>query len=261
MEKGDRKEAYEKLNLIKFVIDKVMERFGKEVGLNVIIKSSIPIAAGLGSSAAVAVSVTTAVSELLELGLSREDIFNIAYRGECLIHGNPSGIDPAISTYGGALLFHKSEKPKPIEIKGEIPLVIGNTQIKRSTGKLVAHVNRVRVKYPSIIEPLIGSYKALLHNAVKALKEGDLHTLGELMNLNQGLLYTLGVSSGSLERLINAAREAGALGAKLTGAGGGGCIIALTEPEKLESVSKAIKLAGGTALIVKRSFEGVRIED
>jgi mevalonate kinase len=96
--------------------------------------------------------------------------------------------------------------------------------------------------------------------AIDAFKENDLETLGSLMNINHALLYGVGVSDESLEWLVNAARKAGALGSKLTGAGGGGCMIALSKNEKLEQVSEAIQRAGGRTFIAKKTDEGVRIE-
>jgi mevalonate kinase len=96
--------------------------------------------------------------------------------------------------------------------------------------------------------------------AVDALKENDLETLGELMNINHALLYGVGVSDESLEWLVNAARKAGALGAKLTGAGGGGCMIALTRNEKLEQVLEAIQRTGGRPFVARKTDEGVKIE-
>ncbi|MEM2937320.1 MAG: mevalonate kinase, partial [Candidatus Bathyarchaeia archaeon] len=102
--------------------------------------------------------------------------------------------------------------------------------------------------------------REIVVNAVKALQEGDLETVGDLMNFNHALLYGLGVSDESLEWLINAARKAGAYGAKLTGAGGGGCMIALANKDKLEKVLEAVQRAGGNAFLARKTDEGVRIE-
>jgi len=253
-------EARARLGLVKAVVERVMKSHGQERGLNVGIRSSVPVAAGLGSSAAVAASTAAAVSELLNAGLNREEIFQVAYEAERLVHGTPSGIDPTISTYGGTILFQRDEGFTPIEVEGDIPLVVGNTGIERSTGDLVALVRDKRRRYPTIVEPVIKSGGEIARRAVGALKEGDLHTLGELMNLNHALLCGVGVSNEPLEKLVYAARNAGALGAKLTGAGGGGCMIALAHPELLEEVSVAIQRAGGKTFVARKSSEGVRIE-
>jgi mevalonate kinase len=114
--------------------------------------------------------------------------------------------------------------------------------------------------YPSLFEPLRKAAREIVLRAIDAFKGGDLNTLGELMNINHALLYGMGVSDESLEWLINASRKAGALGAKLTGAGGGGCMIALVRNEGLSRVSEAIMNAGGRPFIARKTDEGARIE-
>lgn len=253
-------EARTKLEPVKIAIQRVLDLSKKEVGVNVKIESSIPVAAGLGSSAAVAAAVGAAVSELLDVKLSREEIFRIAYEAERFVHGTPSGIDPAISTYGGVHLFDRKKGVTPLNVKGDIQLVVGDTGIKRSTGRLVAMVRERRERFPSIIGPIIKTGGKVALRAVKALETGDLNAVGELMNINHALLCAVGVSNESLERLVNASRKAGAFGAKLTGAGGGGCMIALSPPERLEEVAEAIERAGGTSFIARKANEGAKIE-
>lgn len=252
--------ARTKLEPAKIAVQRVLELSKKEAGVNVKIESSIPIAAGLGSSAAVAAAVVVAVSRLLDVELSREEVFRIAYETERFVHGTPSGIDPAISTYGGVLLFRKDRGFKSLNVEGDIPLVVGDTGMKRSTGRLVAMVRERRGQFPSIIDPVIKTGGKIALRAVKSLEKGDLEALGELMNINHALLYAIGVSNEPLERLVYSARKAGALGAKLTGAGGGGCMVALCPAEKLEEVAEAIELAGGTAFIARKTNEGAKIE-
>lgn len=249
------------LEPLKIAIQKVLERSKKNVGVSVEIRSTIPVAAGLGSSAAVAAAVATAVGRLLDLELPPEEIFHISYEAERFVHGTPSGIDPTVSTYGGVLLYRKDKGFTQMKVKGEIPLVIGDTRVKRSTGDLVATVHKRSNQYPSIIKPLLKIGGKIALKAVEVLETGDLYALGQLMNINHGLLCAVGVSDASLERLVHAARRADALGAKLTGAGGGGCMIALTKPNKLVHVVDAIERAGGKAFEARMTDEGVRIED
>jgi len=258
-EKGG-KEAEKKLQPINIIVQKIQARINEKVGVNIEIKSSIPVAVGLGSSAAVAASVAAAVSKLLGITLSKEEIFKLAYEAERLVHGTPSGIDPAIATYGGALLFRRDEGFEPLQVEADVPLVVGNTEVQRSTGELVSLVRKRRDKYPAIMEPIIKLGGKITREAVKALGRGNLQVLGELMNINQALLSALGVSSEALERLIYAARDAGAFGAKLTGGGGGGCMIALTSGDKLKQVANALKRAGGTAFVARKTDKGVKIE-
>jgi len=201
-----------------------------------------------------------AVSNLLGMELSRDQIFRMAYESERFVHGTPSGIDPAISTYGGALRFERGKDFTLIDVGKNIPLAIGNTEVRRSTGELVAMVRTMMERYPIITNLIIRIGGKIALDAVEAFKKGDLKTVGELMNINHALLYAVGVSHESLERLVCAARKGGALGAKLTGGGGGGCMIALTEENKLKRVMVAIVQAGGTAFEARKTDEGVRIE-
>lgn len=253
-------EAERKLEPIYAVAREIIQKYHLKNGVNIEIESSIPIAAGLGSSAAVSVASAAALLSLFDLNKSKDDIFKIAFNAEKIIHGTPSGVDPAISTYGGILWYRKSQPIRRLDIDVDLPLIIGNTKKERSTGELVAKVNTLRRHYPSIIEKIIKAGGEIVKRSVKALREGDLKTLGELMNINHELLCAVGVSCEELENLVHAARNAGALGAKLTGAGGGGCMIALVSPEKIEDVAEAIDEAGGEVLITRKTDAGVTIE-
>ena len=253
-------EAKKKLEPIYAVAREIIQKYRLRNGVNIEIESSIPIAAGLGSSAAVSVASAAALLSLFDLDKSKDDIFKIAFNAEKIIHGTPSGVDPAISTYGGILWYRKSQPIRRLDIDVDLPLIIGNTKKERSTGELVAKVNNLRRRYPSIIEKIIKAGGEIVKRSVKALREGDLKALGELMNINHELLCAVGVSCEELENLVHAARNAGALGAKLTGAGGGGCMIALVSPEKIEDVAEAIDEAGGEVLITRKTDAGVTIE-
>ncbi|MEM3640727.1 MAG: mevalonate kinase [Candidatus Bathyarchaeia archaeon] len=260
VEAGNPKEAKAKLEPLKCAVEKVLEIYGEKVGVNVEVNSTVPVAAGLGSSAAVASAVAAAVGTLLNAKITKEDIFRISYEAEKIMHGTPSGVDPAISTFGGALLFQMDTGFKPLNFKMDVPLVIGDTGVERLTRVQVSKVRSLRDRYPQIVDPIMRIAREIVLNAVKALQEGDLETVGDLMNFNHALLYGLGVSDESLEWLINAARKAGAYGAKLTGAGGGGCMMALANKDKLEKVLEAVQRAGGNAFLARKTDEGVRIE-
>jgi mevalonate kinase len=253
----------EKIEPIWFVIKKILKTSKlprSKYGVNIKIHSNIPIASGLGSSAATAAATTLAVSKLFNVKVSNKEIFYTAYEAEKLVHGTPSGIDPAVATYGGTLLFRKDKGFKMLDTKTEILLVIGNTGVKRSTGEYVARVRENLEHHPTIIKSIMKTGGKIVRQAVEALKLGDVETLGELMNINHGLLSAIGVSHPKLEELIYASRQAGALGAKLTGGGGGGCMIALCTRDKLSKVANAIEHAGGEAIIAEKTDEGVKIE-
>jgi len=254
-------ESKKRLEPIHAVAKSLLGRSGKHLGVNIEIDSSIPVAAGLGSSAAVAVASTTALDYLLEIGLSRDEVFETAFNAEKIVHGTPSGIDPAIAIYGGVIQYAKGGRIEPLDVKIDLPLVVGDTRKERSTGEMVARVNDLRRRYPSIVGSMIEACGKIVTRSIEALRSGDLKTLGEMMDMDHALLYAVGVSCEPLERLVHAARRAGALGAKLTGAGGGGCMIALTAPEKLKDVAEAIEKEGGEAFITNKTMDGVRIEE
>jgi mevalonate kinase len=195
------------------------------------ISSQIPISAGLGSSAAVAVATVAAVWDLYGYPMSLPKISQIAYESEKITHGTPSGIDNSIATYGGILMFKQGEITTS-GLKQNIPLLIGNTLVHRDTKKIVSKVSSLKNSYPSLVEPIIASMEELVHRVALAIEQHNLVELGALFDINQGLLDALGVNHPALSKLIWTARDAGALGAKLTGAGGGGCMIALASSTK-----------------------------
>ena len=246
-----------KLEPIRMAVVKTLELAEERVGLNVSVNSDIPVATGLGSSAAVAVATIAATGKLLGIKLEKEKICSLAYEAEKLVHRHPSGVDTYISTYGGITIFKRSEKLVPLKVHANLPLVIGNTGIPRSTGELVGHVRKLKEAHPTIINPIISAIGQLSVSAAQALQEGDLRRLGGLMNVNHGLLSALGVSNEALDHLVYTARHAGALGAKLTGAGGGGCMIALSMPDKIRKLANAIQKAGGAVMIAKKIDRGV----
>ncbi len=260
VERGDAREARVKFEPVRVAVEKVMASYKDKVGLNIEINSTVPVGAGLGSSAAVVAAVTLAASALLNVKMQKEDVFRISLDAERVVHGTPSGVDPAIATFGGAMLFQSDTGFKPLEVKSEIPLVIGDTGVQRSTKVQVDKVRLITENYPQIVEPIRRAAREIVLRAMDAFKHNDLKTLGDLMNVNQALLYGLGVSDESLEWLINAAKKAGALGAKLTGAGGGGCMIALATDDNLQGVLEAIMRAGGRPFTARKTDEGVRIE-
>ena len=260
VQKGDE-QIKGRLESIYAVAKSIIDLSNRDVGVNLDVDSSIPVAAGLGSSAAVAVASAAALNHLFNAGLMEKDIFQVAFDAEKIVHGNPSGVDPAISTYGGVLRYQKGEDIQKLRVDVSLPLVIGNTGIERSTGEMVAYVGELKRHYPSVFDKILKTENEIVTNSIEALEHGDLETLGEMMNINHALLCAVGVSNEPLDKMVYTARKVGALGAKLTGAGGGGCIVALARPECIQDVAETIKKAGGEAFITKMTMEGVRIEE
>lgn len=237
---------------------KVMAHLGVESGLNLQVRSMIPIAVGLGSSAAVCVATTAAVGELFDGNLTKEKISELSFEGEKVIHGNPSGADNSVATYGGIMRFERGIGLKRLQLDEPLPFIIGNTRKKRSTRNMVEGVKALRDRNPEVVDPIIYTMASLSQVGLDALLRRDISKLGDLMNLNQGLLSAIGVSTIELDDLIYVARREGALGAKLTGAGGGGCMIALAEADKLSNIEKGIRSARGHSMRVNLTDEGVK---
>jgi mevalonate kinase len=232
------------------------EETGKSGGFEVTTKSEMK--QGFGSSGASVVGTLGALNEHFKAGLDKERIYRMGYRTIQEVQGFGSGIDIASSTYGGIIKFIKGEVPEEIRFK-EFPVVIGNTGLKVKSKPVIEKVQVLERKFPEIVMPVYEQIGRITERALPAFGEGDLETIGQLINANHGFLYSIGVSSDVLERLVFASREAGALGAKLSGAGVGDNMIALASPGKEKELADAIRKAGGDPTIA-RIDEGLRIE-
>jgi len=212
----------------------------------------IPRAMGLGGSAALAVAIIRALSEHFRLDLSDEEVNKLAYESEKIVHGTPSGIDNTMATYGKFILYQKNTPPKLQEIKVQkpLPLVIGMSGVEGLTLKMVRQVRQGWEKNRVLYDQIFDQIDEITQQAVEAIQTYDLEKLGYLMNINQGLLNAIQVSTWELEELVEIARKNGALGAKLTGGGGGGAIIALC-PENAEQVVDAMQRAGYKAIVTE----------
>lgn len=191
--------------------------------LSVEVEADLPPGGGLGCSAAMGVAIARAVDP----AATDDALQERAMAWERVFHGNPSGIDAAVSARGGCALFRKGEALERVRVRGTLHLCVGSTGIASSTKVMVDGVANMRARKPELVAKTFEGIRALVSNARVAIEHGDRVTLGKLMDLNQMLLSGLFVSSSEIERLCGAAREAGALGAKLTGAGGGGSVVAL----------------------------------
>jgi mevalonate kinase len=238
-----------------------MEELGARTGLSIHVDSLIPPASGMGSSAAVAVATVKAVAAALGHDLERERISRIAFEAEKLVHGKPSGIDNTVATYGGAIAYRRGEGFLELEADfTPVSLVLADTGKPRRTGELVQKVLNLKAAFPQVFEPLYYAAGRLAVEAAKMMERGDFEAVGALMNVNHGLLSAIGVSTLEIEQLVYAARQAGALGAKLTGAGGGGFVLALCKREDAERVASILGRLSPRVLTVSVEKEGVRLE-
>ncbi|MDX1455842.1 MAG: mevalonate kinase, partial [Gammaproteobacteria bacterium] len=212
---------------------------------------NVPRAMGLGGSAALAVALIRALDKHYDLKLADERVNELAFECEKVAHGTPSGIDNTMATFGKPLLFRKGSPglQEFLELEQPLTFVIGMTGVESLTHKMVTRVRQQWERNTSLYERIFNEIDALTLQGVKAIRDNDLEHLGDLMNVCQGLLNALQVSSWEVEELVQIARDNGALGAKLTGAGGGGAVIALC-PENAEEVKSAMMRAGYQAMEV-----------
>ncbi|MCS6940480.1 MAG: mevalonate kinase [Roseiflexus sp.] len=216
--------------------------------IQITITSDIPIASGMGSGAAIATAIVRALAAALGQNLSAAEVSALVYESEQRYHGTPSGIDNTVIAYDRAIWFQRRSEPphliEPLPIAAPFTLLIGDTGVRSATRLPVGEVRRRWQEDPARYEALFDQVADIVHQARRALAEGDIATLGPLLDRNQELLEQIGVSSPELERLVAAARRAGAAGAKLSGGGWGGVMIALVDSESLAPVRDALLAAG-----------------
>lgn len=243
-------------------IERMLKAMGldSKTPLDIWIGGTLPGFSGLGASAASSVAIARAISEELSLSLSDEKINQIAYEAEKAYAGNPSGIDNTAATYGGLMWFKKNAAGEPdsvekLHMRRPIEIVIGSTGKVANTKAMVEGVADRKKKNPEKYNQIFKQAENLAVAGRKALENYDLKKVGELMNENHRLLQEIGVSSKELDLLVDLARKQGAFGAKLTGGGGGGCMVALTPGKDLQGkVASAIKTAGFEVLSAKIGF-------
>ena len=212
----------------------------------------LPRAMGLGASASLAVAVIRAVGDAFELGLKDDFVNQVAFECEKAAHGTPSGIDNTVATYGSSVQYqNEGESPrfKALRMPEPLPLVVGMTGKESLTAQTVAQVRAAWTEHPKRYEALFDQIAELTLAGADAIATANFSELGQLMNLCHGYLNALQLSTPDLEALIHVARDHGAVGAKLTGGGGGGCMVALC-PDSQEQVAEAMRAAGFEALAV-----------
>jgi len=237
-----------------YIIKKTLERFKKEVGIEVKIESEIPPGIGLGSSSACCVAAAASITALFEKP-SREEVLKLAIEAEQTIFENTSGADCSVCTFGGLMEYDIKNGFKKINSKADFSLVIANSKQTHQTSELVEKVRRFRENNEDLFVFLCTQESILVQNALLALEKNDLPRVGLLMSENQAFLERIGVSTETLDLLIKEAKKT-AYGAKITGAGGGGCIIALTDKSSLDQTLANLKNFG-ECFAVKIDYRGL----
>ncbi len=214
------------------------------------ITSTIPVAAGMGSGAAVSVALIRAFSSFLGHPLSDEKVSALAFEVEKIHHGTPSGIDNTVVTYARPVYFVKGMPIETLQVRRPFTIVIGDTGIASPTAEAVGRVRKAWQADKAQYEAYFDSVGAIAQSARQAIESGGIELLGPLMDADHGVLRKIGVSSAELDALVMAARRAGAWGAKLSGAGAGGNMIALVPPAQAEGIAEALRKAGAVRAIV-----------
>ena len=196
------------------------------------VQLNIPAGCGLGASAAAGVALARAALNLLEplddeLPVRRKAIIKAAQAWEKVFHGNPSGIDATAATLGGCFAFRRGQAPDPIALQQPLTVAVAVADAPAQTRVVVERVAELRASESPRIDGIFDRIAELVVDAQAAMRSGQKAKLGQLMNENHALLQQLAVSTVKLDEACELARQAGALGAKLTGSGGGGCVIAL----------------------------------
>lgn len=245
---------------VEIAIRNISEKYPLRTGLRVTTKSEFSSQFGFGSSSASTVCAIKAVSEILGLNLSKKEIFDLSYKTVLDIQGKGSGFDVAAAVFGGALYFMTGGKViEPVDIK-ELPLIVGYSGIKADTVTLINKVKESFANRQNRLNEIYNRIEVLVNQSKDALIEMDWVSFGNLMNKNQDLLKELGISIEKLDNMIRVVLNAGAYGAKLSGAGGGDCMIAIVPKDNEQEVKDGISQAGGKVVNIKTNAEGVRIE-
>jgi mevalonate kinase len=240
------------------VVEVMAREFSFKPNLRIGIASEVPDGAGLGSSASTMVALVSALSRLKSLGLGKREVIDFAMVGEKEIHGHPSGIDVNICAMGGVLLFKMGSRPKRVRLSRSASLLIVQSGRKRQTRNLIDKVAATKTRYPALFAGLARSASEVSLLAADRLSSGDRMGLGRLLTYNHAVLSFVGASNERLDGLVDTLLSLGCTGAKLTGAGGGGSVVAVAGEGKEKSTISQLKRRGFEAFEAKLPVGGAR---
>jgi len=222
-----------------YLATKTLKKFNKNCGIEIKIESEIPLGIGLGSSSASCVAAAASITGLFEK-LSTDDILKLAIEAERTIFKNTSGADCSVCTFGGLAEYDIKNGFKKINSGSDFDLVIANSKQSHNTRDVVEKVKNFKEKNKELFESLYKQESEIIQDALLSLGKNDLSKVGSLMSKNHLLLEQIGVSTDKLDTLVNEAKKT-SFGAKITGAGGGGCIIALVDKSNLTKTLTNLK--------------------
>ncbi|MDA4118107.1 MAG: mevalonate kinase [Thaumarchaeota archaeon] len=243
------------------LVDSLYKLHGHLPRVKISITSALADGAGLGSSAATMLAITGAVSALEGWDRDVPSLIERASAGERVIHGRPSGVDATVSAMGGVILYRMGEPPRRVDVNGPVRLLVAYSGRRRSTGKLIKKVAGMKKSYPAMFAHLCESATMISKLCSERLLEGDSLGLARLMTYNHAVLGSAGASNRRLDALVDLCLASGCLGAKLTGAGGGGSVLAVPPVDEVEAQAAIGKLArkGYSSFFTVIPTEGLRI--
>jgi mevalonate kinase len=246
-----KKEAKEVINPLQAMVANTLRYLGLGLqrDLTITIESTIPIARGLGSGAAVSTAMTRALAGHFSRELTAQEVSGLVYEVEKLHHGTPSGIDNTVIAYQRPIYFIRDQKLETFQVRKPLLFVIADTGVESPTKMVVGAVRQAWQRSKERYEALFDRVGDVAVRARRAIEEGEVEEVGRLMDENHRLLQMMGVSSPQLDALVKAAKCKGALGAKLSGAGRGGNIIALVNPQTCKRVKDALENEGARGII------------
>lgn len=242
--------TFEGDNPLSQIVRATLEVLNQDIpNIRLSVRSNIPIASGLGSGAAISTAIVRELAGYFAITLSKETINDLVYEVEKIHHGTPSGIDNTVIVYEQAMYFWRKNLIEPIRSGADFRILIADTGKKSLTKHAVGDVRKLYESFPKATYSTIDFIGHITEEAKSAIEGGDERILGFLMRENHMLLQQLAVSSPELDNLVETAIKNGALGAKLSGGGRGGNMIALVNDETAEKVAEALKSAGAVRVI------------
>ncbi len=238
-----------------FLATKFIERFNHDGGIEIKIDSEIPYGVGLGSSSACCVAAAASISGLFTK-LSKEEVLKLAIDAERTIFRDTSGADCTVSTFGGLIAYDKKNGFKKLDSRPDFNLVIVNSKQIHFTSEIVANVKKFRDENQQEFKVICEKEEKLVEKVIMSLEKNDLNIIGQLMTENQKYLEKIGVSNEKLEKIIRTANIT-AYGSKLTGAGAGGCVFALTGEKNKEQTINNLRALDSECFSVKIDYRGL----
>jgi len=236
-----------------YLANKIIQN--KNTGIKIKVESEIPLGVGLGSSSACCVAGAAAISRLFS-NTSKEEILELAIEAEKTIFQNTSGADCTVCTFGGIMEYDKEKGFSKIKSEPEFYLVIANSNIEHSTELIVKDVKSFKENNENEFSNLCKDEEKLVEDVLELFKKNNIKVLGEKVNENQKYLETIGISNEKIRKMIQIGKES-SFGAKITGAGGGGCVFALTDDTNLNKTINQFRNKNYECFSVKIDLEGL----